>query len=181
MKLHWRYLSLWSLAALMAAGRPGCGDSSAAPGGTQVATAGGGPTPAGSADCLPATEVTLRSGLPVRLVQAVGDPAAGWHTCLYQVEQRQDIFIELTTAPAAAADTVFAGIKTHAKGQLGQEAEADKVTVGEGGWAYSSTSLCEAATLAGGRLYRAKMEHWGETETPGAKGAMVELLARMVR
>jgi hypothetical protein len=180
MALEWRYLRLWSLAALMAASGPGCGDSSATPQGQQATTGGGSRAPAGSADCLPATEVSQRAGLPVRLVQAVGDPAVGWRTCLYQVEQRQDIFIELTTAPAAAADTVFAGIKTRAKGQLGQEAEADKVTVGEGGWAYSATSLCEAATVAGGRLYRAKMEHWGETETPGAKGAIVELLARMV-
>jgi hypothetical protein len=53
-------------------------------------------------------------------------------------------------------------------------------TIGEGGWSYSSTSLCEAATLAGGRLYRVQMEHWADTETPGKPGGMVEVLAKMV-
>jgi hypothetical protein len=177
MRLQWRYLRLWPLAALMAAR---CGDSGAASGAQQAAGGGARLSPASSGDCLPATEVSERAGLPVRLVQSLGDPAIGWRACQYQVEQRQDIFIELITAPAAAADTAFAGIRLRAKGHLGQAAEADRVSLAEGGWAYSSTSSCEAAAVAGGRLYRAQMDHWGETKTPGKAGGMVELLAKMI-
>lgn len=97
-----------------------------------------------------------------------------------QGARRQDLLIELVTEPAAAADSVFAGIKRRAKGHLGQDKEASRVTIGEGGWSYSATSLCEAATLAGGRLYRVQMEHWADTETPGTPGGMVEVLAKLV-
>jgi hypothetical protein len=156
-----------------------CGDGTPASGGQPAAT-GGTRTSAASPNCLAATEVSQGAGLPVRLVSSIGDPATGPSTCLYQVEQRQDLFLELVTAPAAEADSVFAGIKRRAKGHLGQDKEASRVTVGEGGWSYSSTSLCEAATLAGGRLYRVQMEHWADTETPGKPGGMVEVLAKMV-
>ena len=101
--------------------------------------------------------------------------------CQYQAEKYQGVFVELSAAPATAADTVFAGIQTRAKGYLGQSAQADKIDVGDGGWAYGSNSMSEAAAVARGMIYRAAMDYMGETDIGDKKNAMVQLVGKMIR
>jgi hypothetical protein len=101
--------------------------------------------------------------------------------CQYQAEEYLGVFVELRAAPAAAADTTFERIRERAKGMLGQSAEPDRIAVGEGGWAFGSNSMSEAAAVARGTIYHAAMDYMGETGVGDKKDAMIRLLEKMVR
>jgi hypothetical protein len=67
--------------------------------------------------------------------------------------------VSLMYQPGTRANDVFAAIKTKAKAAKGKAAEPDRLSVGEGGWGYSSRGRKEAAAVSQGRLYHVEIAH----------------------
>jgi hypothetical protein len=102
------------------------------------------PTPA-------AIETALR--YPVKAVPIAVDG------CLYELTGRyRGVMVSLLYQPATRANDVFADIKTKVKAK-GKGAEPDRLSVGEGGWGYSSRGKKEAAAVSQGRLYHVEIAH----------------------
>jgi len=57
----------------------------------------------------------------------------------------------------------------------------DRIAVGEGGWAYGSSSESKAAAVAGGHLYQAKMNYFLFGSIGDQKDAMVRVLKLAIR
>ena len=186
MKRECRLIRSWSLAVLVSAALAACsdrpaGDQSTGDQSTGSPSAAAKPGKQDTGCPLSVSDVSESVGTPVRLSLNLASPGGNYSACQFEIEERPGVFVELTVRPAAAADSLFESIKTSAKGMLGQSAEADRIDVGEGGWAYGSGSRSEAAAVARGRLYHANMEYFGETTVGDRKDAMVRLLEKMVR
>lgn len=73
--------------------------------------------------------------------------------CLYELTGRhRGVFATLMYQPATRADDLFADLRKRVKVK-GAAAQPDRLTVGEGGWGYTSRGRNEAAVVAGGQLY----------------------------
>ena len=97
--------------------------------------------------CLPEGVVGEIVEMPVRLVANLMKSGA---LCGYQLQVDPTVSIELSVQPAQRADAVFEAIQSGAKITMGASAQADRIEVGEGGWAYGSGSKSEAAAKADG-------------------------------
>ena len=127
--------------------------------------------------CLPEATVAQAVEAPVRLfVNAV----ASGGMCDYALQADPTVHVELTVQPERAADQIFAGLKQRVKYARGQAAEAERLGVGDEGWAYGSGSHSEAAARRGGKVYHARMRYAMNTSIPDRKDAMVQLLTRMM-
>lgn len=100
--------------------------------------------------------------------------------CYYQLKADPTVRLELAQKPAQAAEEVFAEIRQRVKTARGQSAEAEPISVGDGGWAYGARSQSEAAARRGGKLYHARMIYSLSTTIPDRKDAMVQLVTRMM-
>jgi hypothetical protein len=127
--------------------------------------------------CLAAGVVSEIVEAPVRLF-VNGASIGGF--CSYELESDPTVHVELSIKSAQAADQLFADIQSKAKIALGSSAQADRIDVGQGGWAYGSRSVSEAAARAGEKVYHARMAYPLSTTTPSHKEAMVRLVARMI-
>lgn len=92
---------------------------------------------------------------------AIGHPveahAVPMDGCMYQVTGRhRGAVITLMYQPATRAADVFAEIRDHVKVK-GAGATPDRLSLGEGGWGYTSKSRQEAAVVSQGRLYHVKI------------------------
>jgi hypothetical protein len=127
--------------------------------------------------CLPEATVGELVESPARLVfnamSAVG-------MCNYTLRADPTVSIELAVQPAGAADEIFAELQQRMKLARGQSAEAERISIGEGGWAYGAGSQSEAAARRGGKVYRARMIYPLSTASPDRKDAMVQLVTRMM-
>lgn len=80
--------------------------------------------------------------------------------CMYELTgDYQGVMVSLMYQPAARAENVYADIRRGVEGAKGPEAEPDRLSVGEGGWGYSSRGLKQAAAVSKGRLYHVEIEH----------------------
>lgn len=103
--------------------------------------------------CPSLADIETTIGFPVR---AHPVPIDG---CMYELTgQYQGAFVTLSYQPATRADDVYAEIRQHVKVK-GMDAKPDRVSLGDGGWGYSSRGRQEAATVAQGRLYHVEMEY----------------------
>jgi hypothetical protein len=163
-----------SFVVLLLAVLAGCGDRAAADRPPAVAAADQGP-PAPDT-CPTEAEVGEAIGMPVRSTGQRRTP------CFYQADGYSDVSIELRVAPANLAVMTFERIKSSAKAMSGSSAEVDRIDLGEGGWAFGSNSLSEAAAVAQGWVYHARMEYLGDLgNTIGnKKDAMIRLVAKMM-
>ena len=100
--------------------------------------------------------------------------------CAYQLLVDPTVGIELLVQPASRADGVFEAMRSGAKLTMGASAQAERIEVGEGGWAFGSASRGEAAAVARGKLYYASMKDPLGTTTLNRKDAMVRLVTRMM-
>jgi hypothetical protein len=115
-------------------------------------------------------------GTQVTFTQSVGG------FCMYELTGRyRGVFVELLTQPATRADDVFADMRRVVKGMKGQEATPDRVSLGDGGWAFGSGSMSRAAVVANGRLYQANMDYMGFESIGDQKDAMVKVLELAIR
>ena len=97
--------------------------------------------------CPTVAEVETAIGFPV---QSRPVPADG---CVYEIMGRhRGAMITLMYQPATRADDVFAEIKEDVKVK-GANAQADRLSLGDGGWGYSSRGKQEAAVVSQDRLY----------------------------
>jgi hypothetical protein len=127
--------------------------------------------------CLPEATVGEVVESPVRLfVNAMRSGGM----CDYTLEADPTVHIELGIQPERAADQIFAELKQRVKIARGQSAEAERIDVGDEGWAYGSGSHSEAAARRGGKVYHARMRYALNTSLPDRKDAMVQLVTRMM-
>jgi hypothetical protein len=117
----------------------------------QLAAAG---APAGKPACPSVAEIQGVIGYPVKSRPV---PVDG---CLYELTgEYQGVMVSLMYQPAARAEDIYADIRRGVKGARGQSAEPDKLTVGEGGWGYTSRGKKHAAAVAKGRVYHVEIDH----------------------
>jgi hypothetical protein len=127
--------------------------------------------------CLREATVGELVGSPARLVFNAMR-AAGM--CNYTLKADPTVQIELAVQPEQAADEIFAKLQQRMKTARGQAAEAERISVGDGGWAYGAGSQSEAAARRGGKVYHARMIYSLSTTIPDRKDAMVQLVTRMM-
>jgi hypothetical protein len=128
--------------------------------------------------CLPEATVGELVESPVRLVvSAMG--ASG--LCNYTLHADPTVHIELGVQPARGADALFAQLQQRVKMARGQSAAAERIDVGDGGWAYGAGSQSEAAARRGEKVYHARMIYSLSTTIPDRKDAMVQLVTRMMK
>lgn len=124
--------------------------------------------------CPSATDVSTAAGFPVTLETQGGSQDS--FDCVYELTGRyRGTTIELTGEPASLAEDVFTKVKQSAKVLNGQNAEAERIAVGSGGWAYGGDGG-DAAAAGGGHVYHV-MLHSGPLSSIGdQKDAMVRIL-----
>jgi len=172
-----RWLRLVLLAAAATAGPGACGDR--ASGETSSAAATPGRT---SSSCPSAADVSAAAGFEVTFTTSIGTSPDRQMACMYEMAGRyRGTFLDLTGQPASEADSVFADIKRAVKGMKGIDAEADRLDLGSGGWAYGSNSLSEAAAVVGSHVYHARLEYMAVTTIGDQKEAMVRVLKLIAR
>jgi len=109
---------------------------------------------AGAAPCPTPVDIETVIGFPVKVHPQVSDH------CMYELTgQYQGAFVVLSYQPATRAGDVYKEIRQRVKGVKGVNAQPDRVSLGEGGWGYSSMGRKEAATVSQGRLYHVEMEY----------------------
>jgi hypothetical protein len=128
--------------------------------------------------CLPEGVVGEIVETPVRLVANMMKSSGH---CGYQLQVDPTVSIELLVQPATRADAVFEAIQSGAKLTMGASAKADRIEIGEGGWAFGSGSRGEAAAVARGKLYYASMRDPLGSTALNRKDAMVRLVTRMMQ
>jgi hypothetical protein len=107
-----------------------------------------------AAPCPAPTDIETTIGFPVRAHPQVSDH------CMYELTgQYQGAFVTLSYQPATRADDLFAEIRHRVKGAKGVNAQPNRVSLGEGGWGYSSRGKKEAATVSHGQLYHVEMDY----------------------
>lgn len=99
---------------------------------------------------------------PADIEKAVGSPVTARSTssdfCVYELTGRhRGVFTTLKFQPATRADDVFADIRKKVKVK-GAAAQPDRLSVGEGGWGYTSGGRSEAAVVSQGRLYHVEID-----------------------
>jgi hypothetical protein len=166
-------------ALVVAAGLSACGgggDSSRAAAAQSAAKPG-----SASSRCPTTDAVATAAGFPVTPSATQGDPDT-WLICQYELTGRnRGTFLEIEVLPASGADSIFAKIADWTKGMNGIDAKPDRITVGEGGWAFGSGSSSHAAAVVGGRVYHAYMDYLFSTTIGDQKEAMVRLVELAMR
>jgi hypothetical protein len=138
-----------SLAVGLAVALAACGEGAAGePQQTAAATTGGKPA------CPTLAQVQETIGYPVKSHPV---PVDG---CLFELTgEYAGVMVSLMYQPAARAEEIYADIRRGVQGARGMDAAPDKLTVGEGGWGYSSRGRKQAAAVARGRVYHVEIEH----------------------
>lgn len=105
----------------------------------------------GGPPCPTVADIEAAVGLPV---EAHAVPVDG---CMYKLTGRhRGAVITLMYQPATRAPDVFAEIKKDVTTK-GANAQPDRLSLGEGGWGYTSKSRQEAAVVSQGRLYHVEI------------------------
>jgi hypothetical protein len=105
----------------------------------------------GAPVCPSLADIATAIGFPVRSRPV---PVDG---CLYELTGAYEgVMVSLIYQPATRADDVFASIRERVKVK-GMNAKPDRLTLGDGGWGYSSRSKREAAVVSQGRLYHVEI------------------------
>jgi hypothetical protein len=108
----------------------------------------------GAAPCPTPADIETTIGFPVKAHPQVSD------RCMYELTgQYRGAFVTLSYQPATRADDLFADIRKRVKGAKGVNAQPDRLSLGEGGWGYSSVGKKEAATVSQGQLYHVEMDY----------------------
>lgn len=131
---------------------------------------------AGGSPCPSPSDLGTAAGFELTFTQALGvaDP---WMTCQYELAGRyRGTFLKLTVQPRSHADRLFAQVQRTAKARKGKDAGADRIALGDGGWAYGSGRRSQAAAIVRGRLYTADLEYSGLGSIGDQKEAMVRVL-----
>jgi hypothetical protein len=129
------------------------------------------------AGCLPTSRVSEILQMRFRLAGKLVNPD-GTGTCAYQQEADPTVSLELSIKPGGAAQSVFEEVQTSAKMIAGTSAE--RIDIGEGGWAFQGKSQSRAAAVGQGKVYHARINDPLGDAAAGRKDAMLQLIARMM-
>ena len=170
-----RSLGLSLITALGAIGLGACGD-----GASGQATSAASKSSRPPSFCPSFQDVSTAVGVPVTLKTEGGSQDS--FLCGYEMTGRyRGTFIELTGNPASLAEDVFSKVKQSAKVMNGDKAEAERIDVGGGGWAYGGDGGSEAAAADGGHVYHVTL-HSGPLSSVGdQKDAMVRVVKLMMQ
>ncbi len=169
MPSRFRSPGLLLITALGTIGFGACGD-----GASGQATSGASRSSQPPSLCPSFADVSTAAGFPVTLKTSGGSKDS--FLCSYGLTGRyRGTTIELTGEPASLAEDVFTKVKQSAKVLNGQSAEAERIDLGSGGWAYGGDGG-EAAAAGGGHVYHVTL-HSGPLSSIGdQKDAMVRIL-----
>ncbi|HEX5386630.1 MAG TPA: hypothetical protein VFW66_08035 [Gemmatimonadales bacterium] len=135
---------------------------------TSAATKRGGP----QSYCPSFKDVSTAAGFPVTLQVAGGSPDS--YLCDYEMTGRyRGTTIELRSNPASLAEDVFSKVKKSAKVTNG--ADAERIDVGSGGWAYGGGGS-EAAAVGGGHVFHVALQSSPLSSIGDQKDALVRIL-----
>jgi len=127
-----------------------CGEGSA---GEPQQTATAAAATSGKPPCPTLAQIQTVIGFPVK---AHPVPVDG---CLYELTgEYAGVMVSLMYQPAARAEDIYADIRRGVKAK-GMDAQPDKLTVGEGGWGYTSRGKKAAAAVSKGRVYHVEIDH----------------------
>jgi hypothetical protein len=127
-----------------------------------------------AAFCPTAAEVSETAGIPVKVFPQ-GTRAYGQaEMCAYQGASSANTMISISVQPYDANEDPIADLRGSAKRLSG--AEAERIDIGDGGYAYGSKSKSEAAARKGSRVYHAEI-----MGAPDKKAAAIALLKRVVK
>ena len=80
--------------------------------------------------------------------------------CLFELTgEYAGVMVSLMYQPAARAEQIYADIRRGVQGARGMDAAPDKLSVGEGGWGYTSRGQKHAAAVSQGRVYHVEIDH----------------------
>jgi hypothetical protein len=156
-----------------ALGLSACGDH--ASGETKSAAA---TTPrTASSPCPSVEQVSKAAGFEVTFTQAIGTNPDSWMGCQYGLTGRyRGTFITVTGEPASRADSIYGEMKERVKAINGDQAEADRLDLGSGGWAFGGDSKGEAAAVVGSHVYHVDFGYVGLGSLGDQKDPMVRVL-----
>lgn len=143
-------------------------------------------TPGGSTSglpqpCLEAAEVTEAVGFEVQVLREGTLSAGEAVICAYQATDTElGAFISIVVAPASESEQMLTEVRSAAKTFLGEDAEAETIDVGDGGYAYGSAHKSEAAAVAGARVYLVDISALGTASIGAKKDAMIEILTKVI-
>ena len=124
--------------------------------------------------CPAADEVTAAVGFPVKAFPQ-GTRAYGQaEMCAYQGASSASTMISISVQPYDANEDPIVDLRGSAKRLSG--AEAERIDIGDGGYAYGSKTKSEAAARKGSRVYHAEI-----VGAPDKKAAAIALLKRAVK
>jgi len=128
-----------------------------------------------SSFCPSFEDVSKAAGIPVTLKVAGGSQDS--FLCSYELTGRyRGTSIELTGNPASLAEDVFSKVKQSVKVMNGEAAEAERIDVGRGGWAYGGDAGSEAAAADGGHVYHVTLRSGPLSSIGDQKDALVRVL-----
>jgi hypothetical protein len=162
------------ITALGAIALGACGDRASG-----QATAAASKSPRPPSFCPSFEDVSTAAGFPVTLKTSGGSQDS--FLCGYELTGRyRGAFIELTGNPASLAEDVFSKVKQSAKVMNGDRAEAERIDVGGGGWAYGGDGASEAAAADGGHVYHVTLHSGPLSSIGNQKDPMVRILKLML-
>ena len=132
--------------------------------------------------CLSAADMSLAVGFEVTVLPAGTRVFGPSEICAYEgADRNRGTYVSLTVGPAGGEEDPTERVQKAAKTMLGTSAEAERIDVGEGGYAYGSSSQSEAAARKGNRTYYAHIGTTGAGGPGDKKTELVALLRRVVR
>src|SRR6476646_2402613 len=170
-----RSLGLSLITALGAIGLGACGD-----GASGQATSAASKSSRPPSFCPSFQDVSTAVGVPVTLKTEGGSQDS--FLCGYEMTGRyRGTFIELTGNPASLAEDVFSKVKQSAKVMNGDKAEAERIDVGGGGWAYGGDGGSEAAAADGAHVYHVTLRSGALSSVGNQKDALVRVLTLVLQ
>jgi hypothetical protein len=127
-----------------------------------------------AAFCPSASEVSADLGIAVRVLPQGTMTHGSSEICAWLATSSQAISISLTAQPYDAKEDPIARVRSSAKLMTGVEAE--RIDIGDGGYAYGSKTKSEAAARKGNRVYYAEV-----IGAPDKKAGVIALLKRVVK
>jgi hypothetical protein len=174
-----RSLALVLAAALAASTLPACGNRASGQAGAGGSAASK-PARSAPSSCPSVEQVSQAAGFQVTFTQSIGSNPDSWMACQYELAGRyRGSFITITGEPASKADSVYRELKERVKAVNGENAAADRLDFGSGGWAFGADSHGEAAAVAGSHVYHVDFGHTGLGSMGDQKDAMVRVLKLM--
>ena len=126
--------------------------------------------------CPSVTDVGETAGFTVQVLAGGTRSYGPAHICAYQATAEAGVFVSISMAPFDPAEDPITRVRSGAKTFLGGQADAERIDLGDGGYAYGSDSKSEAAARKGDRVFHAEI-----ASTGGGIGAKKEAVIALLQ